>query len=201
MLIILEILVIITTIASWLYMLLKGNGSILSRQGAESLKYYTVLSNIFAGMTAVLTAVFMLSAGRAKMLPYWVGVLKYSSAVSVGLTFLVVMVFLGPRMSYPPLFKGPLLCLHAVGPLLTILSFAVNPMIPRMGFPASFLAVIPTVFYGAGYILNILKNGLGEGENTNDWYGFAIGGLRGIPVAFAVILLVTWGIALLLRMI
>ncbi|MBE5997454.1 MAG: hypothetical protein E7240_08950 [Lachnospiraceae bacterium] len=165
------------------------------------MKFYTVLSNIFAGLTAVLTTGFMLFSGGAGTLPYWVGVLKYSSAVSVGLTFLVVMVFLGPRMSYPPLFKGPLLCLHAVGPLLTILSFAVNPMIPRMGFSASFLAVIPTVFYGAGYILNILRNGLGEGENTNDWYGFAIGGIKGIPVAFAVILLVTWGIALLLRMV
>lgn len=67
--------------------------------------------------------------------------------------------------------------------------------ISEMKSSASIIAVIPTLLYGIGYAANILKNGIGEGDNTNDWYGFAVGGVKSIPVAFAIILAVAWGIA------
>lgn len=194
---ILEILIIFTTIGSWLHMFTHGEGGLLSRRGLESLKYYTTLSNIFAGIVAGLVLLCLLT-GSGGMLPTWLGVLKYASAVSVGLTFLVVMVFLGPRVGYAPLFKDELLCLHAIGPLLTIFSFITSRDLPQMMFSYSYLAVIPTVLYGVAYIANILVNGLGQGEETNDWYGFAIGGLRSLPFAVIIILAVTWGMALLL---
>ena len=60
---------------------------------------------------------------------------------------------------------------------------------------ATFIAVIPTLLYGIVYAANILKNGIGEGEKTNDWYGFAVGGVKSIPVVFAIIMTVTWGLA------
>ena len=41
----------------------------------------------------------------------------------------------------------------------------------------------------------IIQNGIGEGEKTNDWYGFAVGGVKSIPVVFAIIMTVTWGMA------
>lgn len=192
---VLEILIIFTTIGSWVRMFRKGGGSVLSQQGFASLKYYTCLSNIFAGLVSGLTVFCLLITGLKAPLPMWLTLLKYAAAVSVCLTFCVVVVFLGPRMGYKPLFAEEQLCLHAVGPLLAVFSFLCSPFIPKMNSSASFIAVIPTALYGIGYAANILKNGIGEGEETNDWYGFAMGGVKSIPIAFAIILTVTWGMA------
>ncbi|MBR3153915.1 MAG: hypothetical protein IKF10_02810 [Lachnospiraceae bacterium] len=192
---VLEFLIILTTIGSWVRMFKKGGGRVLSQRGLESLKYYTCLSNIFAGLISGLTIVCLLVTGMQVSLPMWVALLKYSAAVSVCLTFCVVMVFLGPRMGYKLLFAEEQLFLHAVGPLLAVFSFLSSPFIPQMKSSATFIAVIPTLLYGIVYAANILKNGIGEGEKTNDWYGFAVGGVKSIPIVFAIIMTVTWGMA------
>ena len=192
---ILEILIILTTIGSWVRMFRRGGDRMLSQKGLASLKYYTCLSNIFAGLVSGLTVICLLVTGLQALLPMWLALLKYSAAVSVCLTFCVVVVFLGPRMGYKPLFAHEQLCLHAVGPLLAVFSFLTSPFTPEMKSSDSIIAVIPTLLYGIGYAGNILTNGIGEGENTNDWYGFAVGGVKSIPIAFAIILAVTWGMA------
>ena len=192
---VLEFLIILTTIGSWVRMFKKGGDRVLSQRGLESLKYYTCLSNIFAGLVSGLTVICLLVTGLQALLPMWLALLKYSAAVSVCLTFCVVVVFLGPRMGYKPLFAHEQLCLHAVGPLLAVFSFLSSSFIPEMKLSAAVIAVIPTLLYGIGYAANILKNGIGEGEKTNDWYGFAVGGVKSIPIAFAIILAVTWGMA------
>ena len=192
---ILEILIILTTIGSWVRMFRRGGDRMLSQKGLASLKYYTCLSNIFAGLVSGLTVICLLVTGLQALLPMWLALLKYSAAVSVCLTFCVVVVFLGPRMGYKPLFAHEQLCLHAVGPLLAVFSFLSSSFVPEMKPSAAVIAVIPTLLYGIGYAANILKNGIGEGEKTNDWYGFAVGGVRSIPIAFAIILAVTWGMA------
>ena len=164
--------------------------------GASNLSNITrAFPTIFAGLISGLTAVCLLVTGMQASLPMWVALLKYSAAVSVCLTFCVVMVFLGPRMGYKPLFTEEQLFLHAVGPLLAVFSFLSSPFIPQIKSSATFIAVIPTLLYGIFYAANILKNGIGEGEKTNDWYGFAVGDVKSIPVVFAIIMTVTWGLA------
>lgn len=193
-----EFLVAAATIGSWIRMFTKGGEKLLSRRGLSSLKYYTTLSNLFAGIVSiVLLACAFLQGGRGPV-PEILSLLKYASAVSVSLTFLVVLVFLGPRMGYRSLFAGEQLFLHAVGPLLTVLTFALSPLLPGLSLRDSFLAVLPTLFYGAAYAGNLLINGLGEGEETNDWYGFALGGLKSIPAVLLIVLTVTWGLAMAL---
>jgi hypothetical protein len=192
---ILEIMIFFATIGSWVLMFRRGGDRVLSQRGIASLKYFTCLSNIFAGLVSGMTVFCLIVTGMRALLPMWLILLKYSAAVSVCLTFCVVVVFLGPRMGYKPLFAHEQLCLHAVGPLLAVFSFLSSPYIPEMKSSTSIIAVIPTLLYGIGYAANILKNGIGEGENTNDWYGFAVGGVKSIPAVFAIILAVTWGIA------
>lgn len=194
----LEVLVVLTTLGSWVRMYRKGGGSLLSRQGLASLKYYTTLSNIFAGLVSLLFLLRFLVRGSSGPVPRWLALLKVSSAVSVGLTFLVVMVFLLPRMGFAPLFKGELFCLHALGPFLTIASFLANPALADTGRGASLIALIPTLLYGIFYAGNILVHGIGEGEKTNDWYGFLIGGIHTLPLVFAFILAAAWILALVL---
>ena len=43
------------------------------------------------------------------------------------------------------------------------------------------------------------NNGLRANGRSNDWYGFAWGGMKTVPLMFAAILLAAWGIALGLR--
>lgn len=191
-----EFLTAAATIGSWIHMFRSGGEKILSRRGLSSLKYYTTLSNLFAGIVSLMILLHGLFPGRAAALPQILSLLKYASAVSVALTFLVVLVFLGPRMGYRPLYAGDQLFLHAIGPVLAVLTFAVSPVLSGLSLKDSFTAVVPTLLYAAAYAGNLLKSGLGEGENTNDWYGFAIGGLKSIPVVVPVILAVTWGLAL-----
>lgn len=84
---ILEILIILTTIGSWIRMFRRGGDRMLSQKGLASLKYYTCLSNIFAGLVSGLTVICLLVTGLQVVLPMWLVLLKYSAAVSVCLTF------------------------------------------------------------------------------------------------------------------
>lgn len=191
-----EFLTAAATIGSWICMFIRGGEKLLSRRGLSSLKYYTTLSNLFAGLTSLLLLAYALLQGGRGPVPEILSLLKYSSAVSVALTFLVVLVFLGPRMGYRFLFEKEQLFLHAIGPLLAIFTFAASPLLSTLSRRDSFPAVLPTLFYAAAYAGNILKNGLGEGEKTNDWYGFAIGGIKFIPLVILIILTVTWILAM-----
>ena len=192
-----ELLVAAATIGSWIHMFQKGGEKLLSRRGLSSLKYYTTLSNLFAGIVSLLILLHVISGGKGSVSPL-LSLLKYSSSVSVALTFLVVLVFLGPRMGYRRLFAEEQLFLHAIGPLLAILTFIFSPLLSPLTFRDSFLALIPTLLYAVVYAGNILKNGFGEGENTNDWYGFGIGGVKTFPVVILIVLTVTWGLAMAL---
>ena len=180
---------------AWIAMFVGGEGILLSR-GAGSLKYFTILSNLFAGtMSLVCLAclVFRREETRA------VRLLHFMSAGAVGLTFFVVMTFLGPIIGYPPMFAGPTIYLHLFVPLLGAaewIFFEETLMTKR----DCVLAVIPTVLYGTGYLADIIAHGAYTFPNKYDWYGFMRWGLGGALVIFAVLLLVTWGIAALLRL-
>lgn len=63
----------------------------------------------------------------------------------------------------------------------------------------SLLALLPMLIYSVLYVGNLLINGVGRGADTNDWYGFAVGGPRTAAVVFLVMLVGNWVIALLLR--
>jgi len=184
-------------LGAWLYMVFHAAGGlVLTAAGFANLKYFTILSNLLAGTAAILYAIRLL---RGKT-PRWIELLKYSGAVSVGLTFLVVMVFLGPLYGYGSMFRGANLLFHLLIPLAAMAEFAFFLPFRPMRFSESLLATVPMLLYGFGYLGNILINGRGEWPNTNDWYSFTYWGMGVALLIFAVIILATWGIALLLRL-
>ncbi|MBR6425443.1 MAG: hypothetical protein IKS29_05780 [Oscillospiraceae bacterium] len=184
-------------LGAWLYMVFHAAGGLaLTAAGFANLKYFTILSNLLAGAAAILYAISLL---RGKT-PRWIELLKYSGAVSVGLTFLVVMVFLGPLYGYGSMFRGANLLFHLLIPLAAMAEFAFFLPFRPMRFSESLLATVPMLLYGFGYLGNILLNGRGEWPNTNDWYRFTYWGMGVALLIFAVIILATWGIALLLRL-
>ena len=175
----------------------------LSAAGLHTLKYFTVLSNLLLGIAAFVYALCVLRIllGKAAGIPCTVYQLKYAATVSVGLTFLTVMLFLGPRFGYGAMFQGVNLWFHLLIPLAAIASFWLLEPDGTLSLQDSMLAVLPTLLYAIGYIINVLSYGIKPGDFSHDWYGFAQGSLAMAGVAFVVMLLGTWGIALLVRIV
>jgi hypothetical protein len=179
-------------------MYLTGGGSLLSSRGLMSLKYYTTLSNIFAGIAAVIM-IAVLARTKSGKVPVWAAVTKFASAVTVSVTFLVTLFFLAPTMGIGGLYKGELMFMHAVGPVLTVVSFFMNRDLPEMKPSSALWATLPTILYGGVYSANIMLNGVGSGMNTNDWYGFAAAGVHTVPFVYALMVLLTYLLSRVMR--
>ena len=189
---ILNVCIAVMVFGAWLAMIFLGGGDLAAR-GIVSLKYFTVLSNILCGIAAVIWLVRGRKGGSEA-----IERLKYVAAAAVALTFMTVVVFLGPLYGYPEMFAGANLWLHLVIPLVAIaeiifLSDAVYTLKDNN------LAVLSPILYGVVYLGNNIINGIGEWPDTNDWYLFLHWGYPIGFVIFAVIGVVTWLLAFFMR--
>ena len=212
-----NILLAVLVFGSWFSVFFFGTGSLV-RNGLGSLKYFTMLSNIFVGVMAVAWLVStQKGAGADKSgkagavesgndngtVAYFrasdrVENIKYIAAASVGLTCATVLFFLGPIYGYPAMFEGFNLPLHLINPVVAILEiiFLSDVKYTRRD---NLLVIIPPFMYGLGYIANILINGMGQWPDTNDWYFFFHWGYPVGALIYVVLLTVTWLIGLLIR--
>ena len=183
---------------SWLSIFFFGSGSLV-QNGIGSLKYFTMLSNLFAG---VMAAAWLLSAGKSNggdgRASERVERLKYVAAASVGLTCATVLFFLGPIYGYRAMFAGYNLPLHLIVPVIAIaeIIFLTDTPYTRRD---NRLTIIPPLLYGIGYLANILINGIGQWPDTNDWYFFFYWGYPVGALIYAVLLAATWLMGFLMR--
>ena len=96
------------------------------------------------------------------------------------------------------MFRGANLWYHLVLPLVAIVDYCLFCGRIAPSIPKSALSMLPVGIYGLAYYANILINGVGEWPHSNDWYGFLAWGMDAAPIVFAVMLLLTWAIALVL---
>lgn len=188
--------VIICAMVAWAWTQMMGrNGGLgLSQGGWRAMKYFTVLSNLLEGLAAII----WLGSRVVRKGEEWTDRLKYVADVAVMLTFLVVMLFLGPLFGYGSMFAGHNLFFHLLVPVASMAEFAVlneTPMTRR----DNALAVLPMLLYGVYYVGNAAINGIGEWPNTNDWYGFLTWGWGIGVVIFAIIAAVTYLAGFVLR--
>ncbi len=196
--VIVNIAIFAAVMYAWLKMVLRfdENGA-LTDSGLRSLRYFTVLSNLLQAAASAAYVIAVLAGG----VPLVVRVLKYAATASVTLTFLTVLLFLGPVMfGYKRMFEGASLWMHLIVPVAAILDFVLLDRSGPIPFAASFAALSPMLLYAAYYVGNLLINGFVKNGFNNDWYGFARGGWGRAGVFAAVMVLGTWGVALLLRL-
>ena len=143
------------------------------RGRVQNLRYFTVLSNL---MQAGVSLAYVLG-GRPRRL-------KYASTVSVGLTFFVVLLFLGRLYGYAPMYSGANFWFHLVVPILAMADFLCLDREGGYTLRDSLMSLIPSLCYGLFYVGNLLINGV----KGNDWYGFARGGPGSAAVVFLAIL-------------
>ena len=199
----LNLLIAVAVLAAWFGMTFSVTDSgALSAGGLNNLKYFTVLSNLLEAASGVLWAGWLARRlrGWTDAPARWLRRLRYAAVTSVALTFTVVMTFLGPLYGYASMFRGASLWLHLIVPVAAVVDFCALDRTGAMPLGDVPFAILPMLVYGVGYATNLLVNGVGTWPDTNDWYGFAMGGVRTIPFVFAVVALATLALALLLRL-
>ena len=192
-----DLLIVGLVAYAWYVMMVRMGDGTLSGSGLNSLRYYTVLSNLLEGAAALLTVVCLalILAGKAKELPRWLTLLRYAGVTSVSLTFLTVMVYLGPVFGFNIMFNDANLYFHLLIPLLAIAE-AVFLSGEKLRFTDSFVAALPTLLYGIWYVINNLVNGR---EGNDIYYLFHFGPAASV-LFFIGFMSVSWGLALLLRL-
>ena len=170
------------------------DGALMS-SGLDNLKYYTVLSNIFCMIMAIVFIVLNLMNKKCPILP------KFMAAAAVGLTFVIVAFFLAPMYPDLDMYDGANEFFHRWVPIVAVIEFIMFEQEKKMPFRYTFIAAGTSVAYGLFYLVNILINGIGTWPDTNDWYGFLNWGYPVGIVIFLVVVLMNWIIALLLWLI
>jgi len=174
--------------------------------GIHSLRFFTVLSNLF-----VMIVCFMLLIYNIKNIvhdkyefPKWLITLKYISTTAVSLTFLTVVAFLAPTFAvigkgYFTLFEHNNFFMHFLTPVLAFTSFVFFERNQKLPFKQTWLAILPTTLYAIVYTTMVVFVGEANG-GWADFYNFTFGGhMWVIPISASVILLVTFGLGVLLR--
>lgn len=171
----------------------RGDGN-MQVVGTACFRYFTVDSNILAALSGAAALPFCLRAeGRdGAALPDWVRVLRAVGTTSVMVTFLTVMLMLGPMFGYASMVAGNNLYLHLICPLLSLVSFVLLERDGRLSVMQSLVGVLPVAAYGAVYLERVVIR-----HAWPDFYGFNIGGRW--PLSAVAMLTATAALCLALR--
>ena len=174
---------------------------IVEEVGVKTFRMFTVLSNMFVGVTAAMTVPFAVDGIRERNyhLPRWIVNLTFSSVSCVTLTFLVALAILSPRAGFiEMMLDGSNLLLHTIVPVIAILSFLFINIYHTVKFKTTFLAVLPVFIYAMVYLVSAIIIGE-ENGGWRDHYRFTE--LMPWYLALTIMLLLAFAIACGLRVI
>ncbi len=196
--VVLNVAIAVSSVGAWISILLgTGDDRSLSHRGIGSLKYYTVLSNLFSAAVSLVYAKGLLSM-MTGALPAWLLVLRLSAASVVMVTFFVTFLLLIPVYGFKALYSGGNFWLHLVCPLLAAGDTILFAPVETLPLWSTAFAMVPTALYAAGYIRAVLVHGAEENGKVYDFYDFLRWGEDKIGLVAAVMLLFTWAIAVVL---
>ena len=159
---------------------------------AELFHYFTVLSGIYGEIVVGFLVAFAIEGVRRKRFTYprWMALLHYSSVICTTLVFVFAVAFISwfsPRQA----FGAHNFYLHVVCPILILTAFFMVESRHSFSLKDSLICSLPVVIYAFTYLYNVVIHPTWE-----DIYHFT-----DIPVALAFVsmLLLTFGIAQLIR--
>lgn len=174
---------------------------IVEEVGYKTFRMFTVLSNMFVGITASMSIPFAVDGIRQKNyhLPRWIVNLTLMSVSGVTLTFVITAFILAPRAGFRyMLFTGSNLFLHTIVPIAAIVTFLFINSYHTVKFRVAILSLTPVTAYAVIYLVSAIFIGEDNGgwrdhyhfEELMPWYYVAV-----------LILLLTFGISNLLRIV
>ena len=164
----------------------------VSSDSGNILKYFTVQSNILAGIVALLYVIFYIkNKDKDIKVPFFVFVLKYIATIDLLITFLVVALFLGfiTPDGYISVYYNANFFFHLIVPILNIISFIFFEPFYFVKKIQTLFGVIHLFIYSIFYqIVAISHFENGKVDIKYDWYAFAQNGVI-VALLFAVVLL------------
>ena len=129
----------------------------LKVKGFQVLKYYTVDSNIFAAVAALIMVIdnVIVIFRKKQRVSSFALTMKYISAVALTVTFITVVCYLGPTAGFHKAFGGRNFVMHLIVPFLVLLSFLFFEK-GEITFFHSFMSIFPTFIYSGFYIYNVV---------------------------------------------
>ena len=190
---------ILTLIASIImftgFKFMHGIEPVLESTKIGMLRFFTVESNIFMGIIALL---FVLKKELTKT-DY---ILKLMSTSAVTLTFIVVFTYLGfvTKGGIVSLLQNSNLFFHLIIPVLSIINFIFFENTDKLkSLKNSFYGIVPAFIYSIFYISNIIfhmENG--KVSPVYDWYWFVQNGVWTSVIVVPIIFTLTYIISLVL---
>ena len=187
------------------YNYFSGGPDALGSVNTQTFRYFTTDSNLLMAVIALVYAGFnVLCLFRPETAePKWLHILKFTGTTAVSVTFVTVVIFLGPTAAmksgargYFRMFEGNVFFLHFLCPLLAIVSFTLLERGPRLSVIETLWALIPTVVYSIIYYIMVVK----AARPWPDFYGFTFGGkMWAVPFSVLGMYTLTFGLATLLR--
>ena len=201
------IITILTVVASVImftgFKFMNGYDTVLESTRLGMLRFFTVESNIFMGISALIFAVqeIKLLKGKINEISKKMYILKLMATTSVGLTFFVVFAYLGPiaKDGIPSLLMNSNLFFHFLIPVISMINFVIFEKTNIIKYKYTFFGLIPTTLYGVYYLTNILihmENG--KVLPIYDWYWFVQNGVWTAAIVIPIILAITYIITLIL---
>ena len=168
-------LVISALVVAAVFAMFFGSSGILQASHWSAFKYFTVDSNVLVGITSLISLFYLWK--RNGKYPLWLMLFKMAATVSVGITFMTVILYLGPIYGYPMMFENANLYMHLIIPVLALITFAVLDPKEELKFRYNFLDLIPVIIYGIFYLINVAATNDYGNVYGNDWYAFGTFGL------------------------
>ena len=144
---------------------------------ANFIKFFTVQSNIFMGITAIAYAVNeILLLKKGTRINKVLFVLKYVATVCVAITFFTVLFFLAPivyRDYFLDLYVGTNFFYHFMIPLASMIIFIFAENTKDFSIKVTIFGMIPFILYSIFYLIAAfthMENG--KVMDGYDWYGF-----------------------------
>ncbi len=180
---IINILIVAFVLIAAVWMAVGSSLRALTATKFGALKFFTVDSNILVGVAALLMAI---SQSKEKVAP-WLYTLKLVATVSVVITMLVTVFYLGfvVPTGYFSLFQGSNFIFHLLVPVLSFIAFVFFEKTDCIAFKCNFFSFIPLILYGIYYAVSVMthmENGVVQ--PGYDWYQFFKLGAKSMLIVY-----------------
>lgn len=205
---IVNILIVLLTLCATIIMFtgfkfMNGVEPVLESTKIGVFKYFTVDSNVFAGIISLIFIFVNIAIlkGKIKGISKTLYILKLTATAGVTLTFAVVFLYLGQIADggVMSLLLNSNLFFHLIIPLLNIIDFVFFVKIDNPLYKYSFFGLLPMFIYSIFYTTNVLIHmNNGRVSPKYDWYWFVQNGICTMVIVIPIIILLTYVLSLLL---
>lgn len=155
-----------------------GPRTVFSGYGIYCFKYFTVDSNVLCALSSLVWLPFgFREMFTGRKIPHAVNVLRLSGTAAVTVTFLGVMIILGPPQGYRYSFLRENLFMHLLVPVISILSLTLFERPKDLRFHSALAAGIFPAVYMVFYVCLLEKH------RITDFYGLKA---YGVPMPLMV---------------